>query len=60
MIIVGNGRPGTLLLYSIDEREPAIEPKFEGMFHDIQRLDAKWEYLVGGHDVSMLDPEDMR
>ena len=60
LIIVGIQYPGAILLYSIDERISTIEPKFEGMFHDIPRLDAMWKNLVAGHFVSMLGPEDIR
>ena len=60
LIVVGNEKPGTLSVYSIDESSPVFEPKFEGMFHDIHRLDDTWENLVLHGDISMLGPEDIR
>ena len=60
LIVVGNEKPGTLSVYSIDESSPVFEPKFEGMFHDIHRLDDTWENLILHGDISMLGPEDIR
>ena len=59
-MIVGNERPGTLFLFSIDKTSTAIEPKFEGLFHDNPRTDASWETLYNNREISMLDPEDIR
>lgn len=60
LIIVGNEEPGTLMLYSIDDRESTIQPEFVGMFHDISRLDAMWKTLFRKKEVSMINLEDMR
>ena len=60
LVFVGNERIGSLSLFSIDKTSSAIEPKFEGMFHDIPRTNVTLETLYDNREVSMLDPEDLR
>ena len=60
LIIVGNERPGTLSLFSIDKTKSVIKPKFEGMYHGIPRADATWQTLYDNREVRMLDIEDLR
>ena len=60
VIFVGNERPGTITVFSIDKSESNIRPKFEGMVHDVQETDDTWENLYTDRKVTMLDPEDMK
>ncbi|WAR09968.1 GIGA3-like protein, partial [Mya arenaria] len=60
LLMIGNERPGTIAVYSIDERLPTISPKFETIIHGVTRTDDTWENLYNARAVSMLDPEDIK
>ncbi|KAL4216275.1 hypothetical protein ACF0H5_024000 [Mactra antiquata] len=60
LLMIGNERPGTIAVYSIDEKLPTPQPVFETMIHGISKTNDTWENLYSNADVSMLDPEDIR
>ncbi|KAH3707600.1 hypothetical protein DPMN_067010 [Dreissena polymorpha] len=60
LLMIGNERPGTIAVYSIDERLSSIAPKFETLIHGVTRLNDTWNNLYTARAVSMLDPEDIK
>lgn len=60
LLMIGNERPGTIAVYSIDERVPYIAPTFQTFLTGIKRTDDTWENLYDRREISMVDPEDMR
>lgn len=59
-ILVSNEKPGTIAVYSIDERMPNLEPQFETMITGIARTNDTWEDLYASRELNMLDPESIR
>ena len=60
LLLIGNERPGTIAVYTIDERLPEIAPKFVTLFTGINKYNDTWENLYQNKEISMLDPEDIK
>ncbi|XP_053408058.1 mesenchyme-specific cell surface glycoprotein-like isoform X2 [Mercenaria mercenaria] len=60
LLMIGNERPGTIAVYTIDERLSEVAPTFVTLLTGINRTDDTWDNLYKNREISMLDPEDIR
>jgi hypothetical protein len=60
LLLIGNERPGTIAVYTIDERLPEIAPTFVTFLTGINKFDDTWENMYDRREISMLDPEDIK
>lgn len=60
LLFIGNERPGTVAVYTIDSRLSTLTPVFHTLLTAINRTDGTWGDLFNNREVAMLDPEDMK
>lgn len=59
LLFIGNERPGSIAVYTIDDRLDTISPRFHTLLTAVNRTDNTWGNLYDSRNVAMLDPEDM-
>lgn len=59
LIMVGSERPGTVALYTIDNSNSDMVPRFETFIYDVQDVADTWQNLYNHKKASMIDPEDI-
>ena len=58
IIFIGSERPGSIFVYKITG--DAEKPQFQSLWHAVSEKNGTWEELYNRHQVSELDPEDLR
>ena len=60
VLFIGNERPGTIAVYTIDDRLDNVSPRFHTLLTGIDRTNDTWNNLYNDRAVTMLDPEDIK
>ncbi|CAH1230731.1 Hypp331 [Branchiostoma lanceolatum] len=59
VIVLGNERTSTLMLYTLDTHNPHAVPEFQTIYRH-GRWDRKWDNAYDDREVGDIDPEDIK